>query len=235
MHFTQLIRIAKVIFRIPMLALELFWAFLSLYLIVAYLGMGIQVGDDYQPPKEGVTIYLRTDGIHTDFLMPAENELHRWKTVFPFADFKGKDSTWFTHLSVGWGDQGFFLNTPEWSDLKFSTAFDALFYRGKSALHTMYQAEPTVSKLCVKLKISNADYRKLVHYIKASAQLNPNGTAICIPNRGYHEYDAFYEATEKYSLFSTCNSWINGGLKSSNLPACLWTPLSFAIMAKYEK
>jgi hypothetical protein len=74
----------------------------------------------------------------------------------------------------------------------------------------------------------------LVNYIEKSFQFSEGGLTICIPNKGYWDFDAFYESKGKYSLFSTCNSWINGGLKESDLPACLWTPLSYAIFDKYE-
>ena len=50
---------------------------------------------------------------------------------------KSKDST-AEYLAFGWGDKGFYLDTPEWSDLKASTAFKAAFALGNSAMHTTF-------------------------------------------------------------------------------------------------
>jgi hypothetical protein len=47
--------------------------------------------------------------------------------------------------------------------------------------------------------------------------------------------DAYYEAHMRYSLFHTCNTWINNGLKASQKKACLWTPTSGGIFYQYAK
>lgn len=221
------------IWKIPAGAIELFFAVLTLYVSIALFGMLIQVGDDYQPKQNGITIYLRTDGIHTDFIVPVRHEYKDWTRTLSWSDLKGQDTT-FRYVAFGWGDQGFFLHTPEWSDLKFSVAFDALFYRGRSAVHVVYQDEPEEGTLCEKLVISREQYRHLTDYIENTFQHDPNGKVVSIVKSGYWDYDNFYEAHGKYSLFSTCNSWINGGLKAAELPACLWTPLSFGILEKYD-
>ena len=39
----------------------------------------------------------------------------------------------------------------------------------------------------------------------------------------YGKNDAFYEAKGSYSLFYTCNSWVNENLKEVGLKACRWT------------
>jgi uncharacterized protein (TIGR02117 family) len=221
------------IVKFPLLILELFWSLLTFYIVLALFGMFFQIGENYVSKRKGKTIYIRTDGIHTDFIMPVHSAQHDWSHILAWKDLKGKDTT-YQFVAFGWGDQGFFLNTPEWSDLKFMTAFDALFYRGKTAIHVVFQSEPTPNKLCKKLIISDKQYLKLVNYIESSFDLDSDGSIICIKNRGYWDYDTFYESKGKYSLFSTCNSWINGGLKESDLPACLWTPLSYAIFDKYE-
>lgn len=221
------------IWKFPLLVLEIFWALLTVYVLIALIGMFIQVGDDYVPQKNGVQIFIRTDGIHTDFILPVKNHLVDWSEFTPWNDLRGKDTS-FSHVAFGWGDQGFFLNTPDWADLKFSTAFDALFYRGKSAIHVVYQSEPTPNLFCETLLISEKQYTDLVGYIKSSFNITKSGNSICIKDKGYWDFDAFYQAHGKYSLFSTCNSWINGGLKSAHLPACLWTPLSVGILEKYD-
>ncbi len=221
------------IVKIPLIFFEFIWSLLTLYIFLALFGMFFQIGESYKSKKQGKTIYIRTDGIHTDFILPVHSNIQNWNEIIPWKDLKGSDTT-FKFVAFGWGDQGFFLNTQEWSDLKFSTAFYALFYRGKTAIHVVFQSEPIPGKLCKRLIVSDKQYLKLVNYIEDSFDVDESGSTICIKDRGYWDFDAFYESKGKYSLFSTCNSWINGGLKKSDLPACLWTPLSYAIFDKYE-
>ena len=45
---------------------------------------------------------------------------------------------------------------------------------------------------------------------------------------------ALYEAKGKYSLFYTCNTWANDGLKSAGLKACYWTVFKGGIFDQYQ-
>ena len=112
----------KIIFFSLLIGIEFLVAFVVFYLTVSLVFMSISVGND--SVKKEVTIYMKSDGIHTDFVLPVENELKNWDKTFHFDNAKNVDST-FKYISIGWGDQGFFLNTPQWSDLTFSTAFNA--------------------------------------------------------------------------------------------------------------
>ena len=60
-----------------------------------------------------------------------------WSQKFLYEDTVAKDST-LRYIAIGWGDKGFYLDTPTWADLKFSTAFKAAFWLGNSAIHTTF-------------------------------------------------------------------------------------------------
>ena len=47
----------------------------------------------------------------------------------------------FLQISIGWGDKGFYLDTPTWAELKLSTALIAGFGLGNAALHITYYDE----------------------------------------------------------------------------------------------
>ena len=51
----------------------------------------------------------------------------------------------------------------------------------------------------------------------------------------YGKNDAFYEANGSYSLFHTCNTWANNGLKACGQKACFWTPFDSGIFYHYDK
>lgn len=67
-----------------------------------------------------------------------------------FSQTKGKNTD-FNYIAFGWGDKGFYLDTPTWADLKFSTAFKAAFWMGQSAMHTTYYREVKEGEDCKRL------------------------------------------------------------------------------------
>ena len=221
----------KFILNSLILSLEFFIAFVTFYITLALMGMSITIGEHPFENSE-VIIYLKSDGVHTDFVLPVKTKSVDWSTIFLRSDTKSNDSS-KNHISIGWGDQGFFLNTPQWSDLTFKTAFNAAFYRGKSAIHTNYILEKDILDNKKRLVISKRQYQLLCTYIEKSIVYNSNHSIAVIPNRGYWDNDCFYQSKGSYGLFSTCNSWINSGLLAANLQACLWTPFNSGIFANY--
>lgn len=214
------------------ICIEIFLAFIISYLTIALIYMSIGTGRD-QILKKGVTIYMKSDGIHTDFVFPVHVGNIDWTKLISPEDTRGKDST-LKFISIGWGDQGFFLNTPEWSDLKASTAFNACFYLSKTAVHANYMKDLNIPQKHVKLIISQKEYSLLYNYVKKTLEQGENIQTVCIKNRGYWETDSFYEANGSYGLFFTCNSWVNKGLNDAGLPACLWAPFNSGIFHKYN-
>ena len=206
-----------------------------LYLIAAYLLSTISVNKNkIQSTNNTVEIYILSNGVHTDIVVPVKNQYIDWSQEIKFEQTASKDSL-LQYLAFGWGDKGFYLQTPNWSDLKFSTAFKAMFYLGKSALHTTFYKEMNENESCVKIKISNEEYKQLTEYLKQSFKRDTAGNIIHIENHNYGNHDAFYEANKVYGLFYTCNTWTNNGLKYCNQKACLWTPFDKGIFYQYRK
>lgn len=207
-------------------------AFIILYLLVAFIVAHIPVNSNPEKSND-VAIYINSNGVHTDILVPIKNEIKDWSRDILYDHTKSKDSV-MKYIAFGWGDKGFYLDTPEWSDLKTSTALKAAFYLGTSAMHTQFYNEVKEDEECVKVTISKKDYKDLVKYIEDSFALDKDHKVQWIPNRSYGQYDAFYEANGKYSLFYTCNTWANNALKAGNQKAALWTPYDKWIFYHYR-
>jgi uncharacterized protein (TIGR02117 family) len=204
-----------------------------LYFLVAVIFSFIPVNRNFKQPQEGVTIYLLTNGVHTDFVLPVQNQLYDWEKIISRKHITG-DNSKAQYVAFGWGDKGFYLNTKTWDDLKFSTAFNALFHLSTSAIHVTWYPPLHESESCRKIRISEEQYRILVEYIIRSFQTDDQGAAKVIVGAHYWDDDSFYEAKGSYSLFYTCNTWVNDGLKKARLPACLWTPFDRFIFQKYK-
>lgn len=207
-------------------------AFIVLYLLVAFIMAHIPVNSNPEKSND-VAIYINSNGVHTDILVPIKNNIKDWTKDILYSQTKSKDSI-MKYVAFGWGDKGFYLDTPEWSDLKASTALKAAFYLGTSAMHTKFYNKVKEDDECVKVTISKGDYKDLVKYIEDSFALDKNNKVQWIANRSYGQYDAFYEAHRKYSLFYTCNTWANNALKAGNQKAALWTPYDKWIFYHYQ-
>jgi len=205
-------------------------AYAAIAISIAY----IPVNANVKPCTEHcVEVYLRSNGVHTDIVLPMKNEMQDWS--IPLDSKKTKaGNTNFNYVSIGWGDKGFYLDAPTWGDLTFKTAFNALFYLSSSAMHVTYFNQLTEGERCKRIFISKGDYMKIVSYVNASFQVNESKEYIQIPDVAYGNNDAFYEAKGRYSLFYTCNTWTNNCLKAGGMKACLWTLFDKGIFYQYK-
>ena len=210
-----------------------FIAFILLYLLSAYSLSRITV-DREAGSQEDVAIYIKTNGVHTDIVVPTRNEQMDWSKEIKYSNTRSSDTS-FQYLAMGWGDKGFYLQTPNWSDLKASVAFKAAFALSTTAIHATYYSEMREGDACKKIMISKEQYSRLLNYITHSFQKDSSGHMINIKtNANYGKTDAFYEATGSYSMFHTCNTWANDGLKASGQKCCLWTAFDTGIFLKYK-
>ncbi|MBA9072103.1 uncharacterized protein (TIGR02117 family) [Flavobacterium gossypii] len=208
-------------------------AFFVLYIIVALVLPRFSVNSEDKNPTEDVAIYIKSNGVHTDIVVPIKTEYKDWSEKIKFDHIASKDAA-MQFIGFGWGDKGFYLNTPEWSDLKFSTAFNAAFYLGTSAMHATFFKQLKENEDCIKINISKEEYAKLIKYIEDSFQYDADGNPILIHATTYGQNDSFYEANRKYSLFYTCNTWANNALKSADQKAAVWTPSDTGIFCHYR-
>jgi uncharacterized protein (TIGR02117 family) len=221
--------VIKNLFKNVLKAIVIIIAFILLWLVSAIVIPYFPVDRPFIKTRERITVYVESNGVHTDFVMPVKSTLQDWGKMLPYSDFEIADPS-FEYVSVGWGDKGFFIGTPTWADLKFSTAFNAAFGLSTSAMHVTYKRNsPKLSEDCRRLELTHAQYIILVNYIKNSFQ-SVNGKFIPIIHPGYSDYDCFYEAKGKYSLFKTCNVWTGNGLKVIGVSVADWTPLCGGVL-----
>lgn len=209
-------KIIKRIAKITGYSLGIFIGLIALYLGAAWVLSRIAVNKHATDPGgQTVPIYIRTNGVHTDIVVPVKNEEQDWSREIKFSDTESGDIT-LPWAAFGWGDKGFYLQTPEWSDLKFGVAFKAMFHLGSTAMHVTFHKQMVPGADCKEIKISSEQYRQLVAYLRGSFRSDENGQVIPIlsVNDGYGPDDAFYEANSIYDLFHTCNTWANNALKA---------------------
>jgi len=198
------------------------------YLLFAFILGLIPVNRAFEPAPDGITVYVLSNGLHTDLVLPVAAGGIDWREVIRTADFPA-DASRATYLSFGWGDRDFYLRTPTWADLKSGVTFRALLWPTPGAMHVAYLlSPPATDRRCRPLPLSHTQYRQLVTYIRASFR-EEDGRVRLIDAPGYTAYDRFYEARHAFTAVRTCNTWAAGGLRSAGVRTATWAPFEPAI------
>ena len=197
-----------------------------LYVLFFMVGMMIPVGE--KSTLGNHSIYIISNGVHTDICFPLSPSTFNWREVIKETDFQNVKNP--KYISIGWGDKGFYFDTPTWNDLTFNTAFNAAFFPSETAMHvSYYQQEPTESSRCKRLMVNTGQYEKLIQYVCSSFKTEDE-QMILIPEKGYGANDNFYEANGSYHLFNTCNTWTNCALKEIGIKTSLYALSAEGIM-----
>lgn len=178
-------------------------AFYACFLLLGF----VPVNRDYVPPAEGdgVRIFVRSNEIHTDFVLPVVDEASGvdWRELFPPEHFLG-DIQGYKYVAIGWGDRGFYIETPRWEDFQLANALRALF-PNESVLRAEYLYDAASSESYREVQLSREQYRQLVEFIRGSvAGVDDQGHAIQATSKSYHACDRFYVAVDSYHAFNTC-------------------------------
>jgi uncharacterized protein (TIGR02117 family) len=175
---------------------------------------------------DGVEVFVSSNDVHADFILPLDNPIVDWSEVFPADDFPATEPH-MSHIAVGWGDRGFYLSTPTWSDFKLSTATNAMLLPSDTVVHVQCMRRPRTSDYCRRIVLSQEQYEKLVRYVRASLS---GGQPQPVEGYSYSDFDAFYRSDGNYHAFHTCNSWVGEGLTQAGVCTGLWTPLPRTVL-----
>ena len=199
-------------------------AYLSAALILGLL----PVNTSFRQARNGITIFVRTNGVHTDLALPVHTATIDWSREFPAAHFAGPVSELST-IGFGWGDRDFYVQTRTWGDVRIIGAASAFLGLKATTLHVQYMEPRTFSGEHIGVVITAAQYERLAAYVTATLRRDDNGSAIPIAGANYAALDAFYEAKGSYSAYSTCNDWVRRGLSEAGIRTPSWAPFDVAL------
>lgn len=205
-----------------------------LYIIVGIVGSLIPVNTNQPSEEKYFQIFIQSNGVHTDIVMPVKNELLDWRDFVDPAHTKAGNVE-FAFVAFGWGDLGFYETTPEYADLSPGIAFKALFLDSPAAMHVKFKHYMIEDDNSISIKVTREQYEALALYIKNSFSRDENGAPSNIPNLHYAQNDTFYHAEGSLTLLKTCNTWTNNALKHAGLRASLWTPFVEGIFYSYSR
>jgi uncharacterized protein (TIGR02117 family) len=175
---------------------------------------------DHACPAEA-EVFISSNGVHLDIIVPVDAldpQIFQQLDVLPHTQF----------ISFGWGDKLFYVETPEWSDLTFYVAMQALFLKSESAMHVT--CLPRSFPSWKRLALCEWQLQRLNDYIHNSFKTTESGDFIKMSCEGYNPYDAFYDARGSFSLFRTCNVWVNSALKEMEVKTSVWSPFDLGVL-----
>lgn len=194
------------------------------YLLVALLLSVLTTKRTAPSCKNEKVFYIGTNGVHLDIIFPVSHAGSQLTSGINIAT-----NTEF--IAIGWGDRDFYLNTPNWSDLSFRTAMNAMLLKSPTLMHVIPYNQARSD--WISISVCQEDFKALENYVLKTFYDDGNGKVI-VPNRSYGYGDSFYKAHGNYSCFNTCNTWANKGLKSIGLSTAVWTPFDFGVLWHLE-
>jgi len=193
----------------------------ALYILVA-------LGLSYTPTFPGKhtctdekTVYVSTNGVHLEVIIPTD-------LLDSALNAKMSPPSGSIFVSMGWGDRGFFINTPTWTDLTVGTALSALFIKTRSAMHTTFYKSKR--KDWRPVVICPEQLKALNKFVSGAFKQTDDLQLMIIPGASYGRNDRFYEANGYYTMFNTCNVWVNDALKKANVRTSIWSPFDFGVL-----
>lgn len=176
---------------------------------------------DAGPPSRQILIL--SNPIHTDIALPLNADV-RAAFADLAADGLPMDAPEAAYLVIGWGGRSFYLETPQWADLKPLPVFRSLTV-DKAVMHVDIAVAISLDHPQVRaLEISEEGYQRLLAAIGDSFT-RKDGRPMVISGAGYGTVDRFYEGRGLFNALVGCNTWTAAMLREAGVATGLWTPL----------
>ena len=188
----------------------------------------------WQEAESGVTIFIRSNGVHTWIVMPKVAHGVDWRPYSLPEHLRDARHGASDHVAIGYGNREFYLDTPTWNDLSVRTAFAAFFGNGRTLLHVEHTHAPEANEWQRPITLTADEYRRLASFVSRRFELDARGRTIPVLGRGYGRSDMFYEANGGYSFVLTCNEWTGRALRRAGVRTGVWTPLEQSIMWRLD-
>jgi uncharacterized protein (TIGR02117 family) len=168
-----------------------------------------------------VEVFVTTNGLHLDIVFP-----RNFMNARLLAELGMPEEV--QYVSFGWGDRGFYLETPTWTELELAVAMKAIFLRSETAMHVTHYFRKQSDWQSIWVCPLQVD--QLIDYVVAAFARDSQGNLVKISGATYTGHDWFYEALGTYTLITTCNHWVCKALKQADIQTSIWSPFDFGVI-----
>ncbi len=204
----------------PLLAIGMFFA-------AALIGSSIPANNGWQQVKDGIPIFVETNGVHVSLIVPiAASGEDLSDLIRP--DQLSDPMLYGTHAMVGWGHGAVYRNARTWGDVRAKDIASAIFGSDFTTLHVYHLVNPRPEPYRKQLRVTPGQYHRIIAQIRATFLLDKQGRSTAHP--AYGPNNLFYDSYGHYDAFHTCNSWTGDVLRRAGVRIGIWTPLPGGIM-----
>jgi uncharacterized protein (TIGR02117 family) len=199
------------------------------YFVAVAIGAVVRIAE--ADPGEGpvVTIYVASNGFHTDLVLPATTLEKDWSGLLAASPITRPAIGRAEWVAFGWGSEAAYTQLGTLADLSPAIALRALAF-DRSVLHVAPGSEVVETDGVQALQLSASGYRRLVGTIEAAIALDEAGAPRPLHGVTQGLGDAFFHAHGRFSLFRGCNVWTSEALRAAGIPIGVWTPFAQTLM-----
>ncbi|MGL5837140.1 MAG: DUF2459 domain-containing protein [Sphingorhabdus sp.] len=200
---------------------------IGFYFIAALAGSIIPANPDWREPKDGIPIFVETNGVHVSLIVPMAAAGEDLSDLIRPEHLANRD-LYGTHAMIGWGHGRVYRNARTWADVRSGDVASAIFGSDFTTLHIYHLIDPQPTRIRKRFHVSQAQFRRIIGEIRATFRLDENGRSIAHP--AYGADNLFYDSYGHYSAIMTCNEWSGGILRRAGVRMGIWTPLPGGVM-----
>ena len=196
------------------------------YFSAALIGSLIPANSAWQKPKNGVPIFVETNGVHVSLILPTAAAGEDLSDLIR-AEHMTNPDLYGTHFMIGWGHGAVYRNAQTWGDVRSGDIGLAIIGSDDTTLHIYHLINPQPSSIRKEFRVTEVQYRTIVSEVRASFKLN-NGRSTAYT--AYGPNNLFYDSVGHYSALNTCNEWTANVLRKAGVRVGVWTPMPGGVM-----
>lgn len=201
---------------------------LTLFIVASAVGTVWRApGDPPNRPGVNRTVYVLSNGYHTDIAIPVADG--RPPVGFPIkAGDLPRGLTGVEFIAIGWGSEAAYTSLVAITDLSFSTVVKALSF-DRSVVHVLPFYGVPYGEGVYPVRLDERQYRRLVAFLAATFEIAGNGEPRLVSGVTQGYGDVFYHAEPRFSAFYGCNAWTGEALRTAGITVGIWTPFAQSV------
>ena len=196
------------------------------YFVAALVGSLVPANSTWQEPKDGIPIFVETNGVHVSLVLPMSVGGEDLSDLIRPEHLTDRD-LYGTHVMIGWGHKAVYRNTRTWGDVRSGDIVSAIIGSDDTTLHIYHLVNPGPSSIRKSFRVTEMQYRTIVAEVRAGFKLN-RGRSTAYP--AYGPNNLFYDSAGRYSAINTCNEWTGRVLRNAGVKVGAWTPMPGGVM-----
>ena len=200
-----------------------------LYLFASIISIFVTLGSVEEKGAKNQTIYVYSNGFHTDIILPISHGYVRKNLAPILNDFPASVQA-IEYVAIGWGSKAAYTSMVEITNLPLKTIFTAI-----SGDETVFHVMPirrqidVISNQTYAFDISEAGFKRLVDFIAKDIKLDNLGHAQLLHGISQGYGDVYFQAKGTYWPLVTCNVWTGRALRAAGVQIGIWTPFAQSI------